>query len=179
MNVYQSLTEFVEKYSSIYPFEQRTIEFDPDWPSMCVRTELAAGEMVHWSPVPQSPVQTFDNLEEALSLEIHSDVKAFYTAFWSDNLPAYATQGRCELLQPWNIDDFARLQENLIGHVLMKRRLKQAVTLFIGLTEDDDFILTVDNTSGNVMLEQVGREPCKKVANSLAEFLSELKVSND
>jgi SecY interacting protein Syd len=59
----------------------------------------------------------------------------------------------------------------------MKRRLKQPETFFIALTDEDDFILTVHNTSGEVMLEQVGLLPKEVVAPNLAEFLQSIQPS--
>jgi SecY interacting protein Syd len=170
----------VNQYVESVPKAKRTIEFDQEWLSPCIDKSVSQnykkGELVSWSPVRQSPASSFDNLEAALEISIHPDVQGFYSTYWSDNLPAQAKEGNCELLQPWNKDDFERLQENLIGHVLMKQRLGQKITLFIGLTDEDDFILTVDNESGAVMLEQVGREPTKMLANSIAEFIQQLSV---
>jgi len=176
VDVHQALAEFVEKFCVQADESKRQIAFDPDWPSPCVAmADAKEGQMVDWQPVAQHPAQTFDNLEKALELTIHPDIKAFYTGFWSDNLPAVAAQGACELLQAWNTEDFARLQENLIGHVLMKRRLKQAVTFFIGLTDEEDFILSVNNASGEVCLEQVGCEPARVLAPSISAFLQGLE----
>ena len=56
----------------------------------------------------------------------------------------------------------------------MKQRLGQAPTLFFGLTDEEDFILTVVNESGEVALEQVGKEPSQILAPSLAAFLERL-----
>jgi SecY interacting protein Syd len=65
----------------------------------------------------------------------------------------------------------------LVGHILMKRRLKQPETLFIALTDEDDFILTVDNASGEVVLEQVGLLPKEVVAPNLEVFIQSLQPS--
>ena len=46
--------------------------------------------------------------------------------------------------------------------------------MFFGLTDEEDFILTVVNESGEVALEQVGREPAKILAPSLAVFIEQL-----
>ena len=115
-------------------------------------------------------------MEDGLEITLHPDIKVFYTEFWSESLFAKSNGENYELLQVWNEQDFAILQENLIGHVLMKRRLKQAETLFIGLTDEDDIIVSVDNASGQVVLEQVGQEPHKILANSLPDFISALVV---
>jgi SecY interacting protein Syd len=159
------------------PESARRIDIDPDWPSPCINTTtLDSTNHAVWTPAEQTPRQTFENVETALNITLHKDIKDFYTLFWSDNLPAKAPRGACELLQPWNEDDFARLQENLIGHIMMKQRLNQAETLFFGLTDEDGFILSVDNATGKVMLEQVGREPKQVLAESLSEFIGQLKV---
>jgi len=42
------------------------------------------------------------------------------------------------------------------------------------LTDEEDFILTVVNESGEVALEQVGKEPSQILAPSLAAFLEQL-----
>ena len=89
-------------------------------------------------------------------------------------MPATAAQGECDLLQVLSAEDFERLQENLIGHILMKRRLRQPETLFFGLTSDDDYILTIDNSSGAVLLEQVGKKSDDKLADELAGFIQAL-----
>lgn len=184
MNVHQSLREFIDKFISQTSIEQRTVDFDSTWQSPCIEklertTPFEDGENVTWRPCRQVPVQQFGNVERALEMQIHQDIKTYYTSFWSGNLPAVAKQGHCELLQVWNEEDFSILQENLIGHVLMKRRLRQATTLFIGLTDEEDFILSVNNESGEVMLEQVGQEPAMVLAKNLAEFIDHLDVESN
>jgi SecY interacting protein Syd len=78
------------------------------------------------------------------------------------------------LLFAWNKDDFERLQENLIGHILMKRRLKQEETVFFAVTDEEDMIISVDNASGSVWVERVGCKPHKQLSDSLAQFISQL-----
>ena len=60
---------------------------------------------------------------------------------------------------------------------MLKRRLKQPETLFFALTSEDDFILTLNNTSGEVMLEQVGLPPKEALAPDLATFIHSLQPS--
>ena len=56
----------------------------------------------------------------------------------------------------------------------MKTKLKQKLTIFFALTDDDDHIISLDNNTGSVWVEKVGREPHKKIAETLAEFMSQL-----
>ncbi|GEA01145.1 protein Syd [Alteromonas sp. KUL17] len=174
LTISAQLDKFVSSYVEQAEAEGLKIAFDSEWPSPCYETTAQDGELVRWSPTLQSPLQSFSNVEEALSLELNPDYCEYFTRYYSDNLKANAPQGRCELLQVFNTEDFERLQQNLIGHLLMKQRLRQAPTLFFGLTDEEDFILTVVNESGEVALEQVGREPAKILAPSLAVFIEQL-----
>jgi SecY interacting protein Syd len=118
---------------------------------------------------------TWSDFEKALSISLHPSIKTYFQCYWSDNLPAKHDLGPLELIQVWNEQDFARLQQNLIGHLLMKRRLKQAETLFFALTDQEDEILSIDNVSGQVVLEQVGLEPKKVIAANIASFILSLE----
>lgn len=172
MTLNDALDDFVARFSEQY--DDVKIEFDPDWPSPCYAHAAEPGVMVPWRPVRQTQANDFKNVESAMEITLDPQFCDYFTRYFSENLPAKAEQGQCELLQVWNQDDFERLQQNLIGHLLMKKRLKQPPTLFFALTDEDDFILTVDNESGRVMLEQVGKEPVKVIADDLKTFLTAL-----
>jgi SecY interacting protein Syd len=174
-----ALDEFVKRYviAAEKNPEMLVVEYDNDWPSDCYRDSGNTGDRVNWQPVKRTGVANFNDLETALEIKIHQDVVSYYSAFWSDNLNAKSHKGYLQLLQPWNQGDFERLQQNLVGHILMKRRLKQPETFFVALTDEDDFILTVHNTSGEVMLEQVGLLPKEVVAPNLAVFIQSLQPS--
>lgn len=153
------------------------IEYDSAWPTPCYQEKAEDGAHVPWKPIKRSPSGDLTAIEHGLGLTIHPDIHAFYGGYWSDNLTLTIQGENVELLQVLNDDDFQRLQQNLVGHVLMKKKLKQPVTLFIGLTDFEDQIITLDNTSGKVMLERVGLESTHSLANSLSEFLNELSIS--
>ena len=57
----------------------------------------------------------------------------------------------------------------------MKRRLRQRDTLFFAVTDEDDFVLSVLNETGEVVLERVGKEPQEILATDLTSFLQSLK----
>lgn len=152
-------------------------EFEPQLASPCYVDEVNEGELCSWQPVLMEGNYSFANIENALQLTLNEQFCMYFTTYWSFNLQVRAAQGNCELLQVCSDSDFARLQENLIGHLLMKQRLKQPPTLFFGLTDEDDFILTVDNASGEVMLEQVGKLPSRCLASDLATFVDGLVVA--
>ncbi len=156
-----------------------TIEQDDDWPSPCEQG-LAAPGISLWQPIASDNSLSFAGLESALGLTLHSDIVTFYTSFFSHHLAATCADGALELLQAWNRDDFDRLQENMIGHILAKRRNKQPETFFIAATDDDEIIVSVINDSGEVWAERIGKNPHRKLADSLPEFIAQLTpvVSN-
>lgn len=177
--VTDALDDFVERYlvtAKKHP-EMLAVEYDNEWPSDCYTTLGNTGDSVNWQPIKRSGLANFSDLQKALEMTIHQDIISYYSAYWSDNLNAETDKGYLQLLQPWNQGDFERLQQNLIGHILMKRRLKQPETFFIALTDEDDFIITLNNSSGEVMLEQVGLLPKEVLAPNLAVFIQSLQPS--
>lgn len=129
----------------------------------------------HWQLHVRSDVASFDNLSKALELEVNSELAQFYGRFYGGNMAFAADFGSGELLQAWNEDDFGFLQENLIGHAMMKKKLKQPPTWFLAPMEDSDAILVLDNSDATVWLEVPGKEPHQKVADSLDALLSAIE----
>lgn len=182
-NLVQILQQFSEKY--IIEHQQvhaclPIVEQDDEWPSPCEKrtTEqksLAEGQ-VYWQPtaIEKNEELSFENVESALNLTLHNDIKTYFTLLYSESLDARCDEGELSLLFAWNKKDFERLQENLIGHILMKQRLKQKETIFFAVTDEEDMIISIDNASGSVWVERVGCKPHKQLSDSLAQFISQL-----
>ena len=168
------LGAFVDRYLARYP--ELADPFDPQWRSPCElgepRQSADGVPVISWHPVKRAFADDFAGLERALELAIHPDIKAYYGAFWSGGLEATAKQGHVSLILPWNPADIERLVENLIGHALAKRRVRAPFTVFFACTEpDSDLFLSVDNASGEIVLEAPGAKPLRTVAPSLTVFL--------
>jgi len=186
LNTTISLSQTLQNFTGEYIAHYKTthgglpqIEHDQQWPSPCEQLEnTEAGQnnlYVAWQPtLITDPNVNFDNVESALNLTLHADIKSYFSTLYSESLDAQFTEGKLSLLFAWSKEDFARLQENIIGHILMKQRLKQAETIFFAVTDEEDTIISVDNETGAVWVERVGREPHKKLTNSLSEFISQL-----
>lgn len=172
----QSLWQFSQDYVK-YHIENKghspICEKDEQWPSPCIKKEYDELHNI-WQPILIPESLSFENVEHALELTLHADIKTYYTTLYSDAIYANCDEGGLSLLLPWSADDFARAQENIIGHVMMKRKLKQKLTIFFAITDDEDYILSINNENGEIWVERVGCEPHKKVANSLVEFMQTL-----
>jgi SecY interacting protein Syd len=178
MNVNAALTSFLERYQAKYP--RLTECFDASWRSPCEEGEPWLDEhgveLIEWRPIARSQADDFAPLERALEMPIHPDIKLYYGSFWSGGLEATAADGHVSLILLWNPADAQRLTENLIGHALAKRRARAPFTVFFACTEpESDLFLSVDNSSGAVVLEAPGAKPIRTVAPSLADFLGSIE----
>jgi SecY interacting protein Syd len=176
--VTDALASFVDRYVTRYPL--LVDPFDPQWRSPCEvgqpYADAAGTELIAWRPVRRSFADDFAGLERALERPIHPDIKAYYGGFWSGGLEATAADGHVSLILLWNPADAERLVENLIGHALAKRRAKAPFTVFFACTEiDSELFLSLDNNTGEVVLEAPGAKPMRTVAPSLTVFLRGLE----
>jgi len=185
----QTLLEFSKNYAQhhLQTFGHLpVIEHDKQWLSPC---ELEPQNDTHhyWQPIAVNSEQlnnhsnealSFVNVESALNLKLHQDIKTYFTTIFSGDIEALCHEGQLSLLFAWNQEDFERLQENIIGHILMKQKLKQTETVFFAVTDEEDIIISIDNNNGEVWVERVGCKPHKKLSDSLASFISQLTLKS-
>jgi len=184
LNVSKTVQQFAEQYVNYYQKIHGVlpqVEQDEQWPSPCEQNKTKNGAAlldghVFWQPsVITSEQLSFVNVESALNTSLHEDIKNYFTSIYSESLEAQCEDGKLSLLFAWNEDDFQRLQENIIGHILMKQRLKQPITVFFAVTDEEDTIISFDNDSGAVWVERVGCKPHKKLTDSIVDFINMLE----
>lgn len=142
-------------------------------PSPCI--VATHGDEVWWQPQPFTLPPTLAAVERALDIQLRDEITAFYTTQFAGDMTASLDATELSLLQVWSEEDFVRLQENLIGHLVMKRRLKQTPTLFIATTESEQEVISVCNLSGEVIMEQPGTQKRQPLAENISLFLSQLR----
>ncbi|WP_336756398.1 SecY-interacting protein [Pantoea sp. USHLN298] len=142
-------------------------------PSPCALEDR--DQQVLWQPQPFTLPPSLDAVGRAIDLQLQPQITAFYTTQFAGDMQARFGQQNLTLLQVWSEEDFLRLQENLIGHLLMQRRLRQSPTLFIATTESEQAIISLSNLSGEVILEQPGGKKREVLAESIEIFLKSLQ----
>lgn len=172
----QALDQFIARCQSFWQVHgYPQIEHDPLWPSPCELAQASEGQSVKWQPVLREERLDFSDTEDALDICFHHSVKDFLGRYFSDSIAASYQGHSLELVQAWNEADSRRLQENLIAHILMQRRLRQKETLFIASCENDLQVISVVNETGEVVLETLGRNEREPLAPDLATFLNQLE----
>lgn len=131
---------------------------------------------VYWQPQPFTQAKNLDAVERAIELRIQPSVVDFYTTQFAGDMNARYEGRVLTLVQVWSEEDFIRVQENLIGHLVMKRRLKHSPTLFIATTDSELEVISVCNLSGEVILEQLGTPKRQVLCATLEKFLTSLQT---
>lgn len=173
--VHHALAQLHERYAQAYQAAGAKPRGDyvGAWQAPCYVGKPSGGEIA-WQAVAQEPPLDFSGVEHGLEMALDGQVKALFSAFYAGDLILEHEGNELVLLQVMCAEDAERLQKNLIAHVLMKQRLRQPITLFIGLTDEDDLIISVNNETGVVALEYVGKEQHQVLAENVCEFLNKL-----
>lgn len=175
MTINDALDDLIARYIAAYEAAQVPLvtEANDAWQAPIYTAAVGSDDTVGWQPVRQQQAVDFTDLVNALEEPFHEDFMAYFSRWFSADLAVLWEQHPLWLLHLHGDDDAERMLANQAGHVLMKRRLKQPITLFLGLAEEsDDLLITLDNQTGVVGLEFVGQEQHETLAPSLAEFLT-------
>lgn len=178
MSCLPALDKFLQNYHQSYlsTLGELPRYYPQGEPSVCIQGEFveASTSAVCWLPVKREVAGSFANIEHALELTLRPEINSFYGQYFAAPVLFDSKWGSGELLQAWNEADFEVLQQNIIGHLMMKKQLKQPTTWFIGLLDEGDKMLTVNNADGSVWIEIPGELPSEQLSSSLAEFIAAL-----
>ncbi|CAK9884356.1 MAG: Protein Syd [Candidatus Erwinia impunctatus] len=174
--VAEALAIFTQRYIQHYQCEcghLPVISLRNDAWSPCLQQRLN-DDQITWSSHSRCEENDLSSVEDALELVIQPSITAWYTSQYAGDMDAKFCGRPCSLIQIWNNDDFIHLQENLIGHLVMKRELKQSPTVFIATLESDFEVISVCNITGEVILETLGKKQRCTLAKDIPAFLDQL-----
>lgn len=172
-----ALADLYHRHAQIWQQQQGTLPqqlFDAQWRSEC-EVEQLAQDSVTWSAVERDAAVNLDNIEEALEIRLHPSIQALFTSYFADGIPCLYEDHPVDLIQVWNEEDFTLLQENMIAHFMMQKRLKKPASMFIATCSDEMQVISILNDTGEVQLETLGKQQEAILAPDLATFLDNLQ----
>ncbi|HCM8869333.1 SecY-interacting protein [Klebsiella pneumoniae] len=172
----EALRAFTQRYCAVWQQQRHSLPRSEELygvPSPCVVD--TQGEAVFWQPQPFSLAQNISAVERALDIVVQQPLHSYYTTQFAGDMSGRFAGETLTLLQTWSEEDFQRVQENLIGHLVVQKRLKLSPTLFIATLESELDVISVCNLSGEVVKETLGTAKRITLSPSLAGFLNHLE----
>ena len=167
--LYQRHQQLCESTSQSLPI----VDFDPEWIYPCQVGEVV-DDKIKWQAVKRDEKVNLNNIEQALEITLHPSIEALFCTAYSEHIPCEFEGHPIELIQVWNDQDFLMLQENMIAHFMMQKRLKKPASMFIASCSDEMQVISILNETGQVQLETLGKKQESVLAESVAEFLQKL-----
>ena len=168
----QALTAFTTRYCDAWYEKNNSWPLSEELygvPSPCIIS--STDDAVFWQPQPFVGEKNLNAVERAFDIVIQPAVHAFYTTQFAGDMHAQFADEKLTLLQTWSEEDFQRVQENLIGHLVTQKRLRLSPTLFIATLDSDTDVISLCNLTGDVIVETLGRRERRILAPGLADFL--------
>ena len=172
----EALQSFTQRYCDAWQQRYASLPRSEDLygiPSPCI--SASEDDAVFWQPQPFTLARHLDGVERALEIVVQQPIHSYYTTQFAGDMSGRFAGETLTLLQTWSEEDFQRVQENLIGHLVVQKRLKLSPTLFIATLESELDVISVCNLSGEVVKETLGTAKRITLSPSLAGFLNHLE----
>lgn len=172
----QQLFSLFQRHEQLWASTHQSLptqSLDEEWISPCQVGDIIEGNIT-WKAVPREDKVDLSNIEEALEVTLHPSIVDLFCSAYSDGIACDFEGHPVELIQVWNEQDFTMLQENMIAHFMMQKRLKKPASMFIASCSDEMQVISILNETGQVQLETLGKKQEAVLAESLSEFLEKL-----
>ena len=175
-SVNTALWAFTERYVNAWQIQHASLPQTEAYLGLlspCIVQETK--NIILWKPIQRSLIGDFSDIENAIGFCLHDDLKNFYSGLYCADMKGILNEDHLELIQVWNEDDWFRLQENILGHLMMQKRLKQNPTIFIASTADDQDVISICNLTGTILKERIGTDERVSLSPDLVSFLLQLE----
>lgn len=174
-NLLSALSDFNQRY--IYLWQQQQGSYPKsdayaDISSPCQISSTEGG--IYWQPVVANPINDLQRVEQLVGITIRPEIQALFGMQYAGDMWACFQDITLCLIQVWNLDDFYRLEQNQIAHLQMLKKLKRQPSLFIATTLEDSRIITVNNVTGAIMLDDLITGEHQYLSDDLTSFLTQL-----
>jgi SecY interacting protein Syd len=174
----EALQAFTQRYCDAWQQQRASLPRSEELygiPSPCISLDRTADAVFLATRSPFHLAANISAVERALDIVVQPPAHSYYTTQFAGDMQARLAGETMTLLQTWSPDDFQRMQENLIGHLVVQKRLKLSPTLFIATLDSELEVISVCNLSGEVLKETLGTRKRTTLAPSLASFLNQLE----
>jgi len=172
-----ALHDLFERHAQIWKDENDCLPqqfFDAEWLSAC-QVDKLDDDMISWKAIEREEGINLQNISEALEVTLHPSIEQLFCSYYADGIPCLFEGHPVDLIQAWNEDDFNLLQENMIAHFMMQKRLNKPASMFIASCSDEMQVISILNETGEVQLETLGKKQEAILAPDLATFLNKLQ----
>lgn len=170
------LTRYENLFKNTNSYNLPCIELSPPWPSPCIKHQDE--DSYYWQHAQKDEANIFNQIEDAIEIKFHADIHSFYSSFWSNGIRVEHPSVDFALIQTWNEEDQENLKENILGHCFAKLKARLPLTIFIGCTDNNE-VISIDNESGEIVLERPGKKAHKILATDLESFLLSLTPTTE
>ncbi|MFP1557315.1 SecY-interacting protein [Escherichia coli] len=172
----QALKDFTARYCDAWHEEHKSWPLSEELygvPSPCIISTTE--DAVYWQPQPFTGEQNVNAVERAFDIVIQPTIHTFYTTQFAGDMHAQFGDIKPTLLQTWSEDDFRRVQENLIGHLVTQKRLETAAhAIYRDAGRRVKEVISARVPLGEVCKETLGTRKRTHLASNLAD-LNQLK----
>jgi len=165
--------KYIEMWKSFSGSEPR-IAFDEDIQPILYVGDMDEDEYICWLPKNKDVITDFSSIENDYKIVVNQDIKEYFNSYWFLDLKGFYN-GTNVILEPVipgkELEGFI---QQLQGYYMVYNEIS---CMPIGFEANNNNLIVVDNSDGNVYYDDLERKEKVYVAESLKEFISKISFN--